>query len=88
VIPDRTGVALDRGAWEPLPIFGLIQERGKVDPDEMYRVFNMGMGMVLLLDPGEVDAAIRGLEGAFPEGPPTVIGEVTDWDGTGERVRI
>jgi phosphoribosylformylglycinamidine cyclo-ligase len=81
-------VALDLGAWEPLPIFRLIQERGGVDTAEMYRVFNMGMGMVLLLDPADADAAIRALEGAFPEGPATVIGEVTAWDGTGARVRL
>jgi phosphoribosylformylglycinamidine cyclo-ligase len=81
-------VALDRGAWEPLPIFRLIQERGGVDPLEMYRVFNMGMGMVLFLAHEDVDAAIRALAGAFPEGPPVVIGEVTAWDGSGEQVRL
>jgi phosphoribosylformylglycinamidine cyclo-ligase len=88
VIPPGTGVALDRGAWEPLPVFRLIQERGKVDPLEMYRVFNMGMGMVLFLSAADVDAAIRALADAFPEGPPVVIGEVTDWDGRGEQVRL
>jgi phosphoribosylformylglycinamidine cyclo-ligase len=86
VLPEGTGVALDRGAWEPLPIFQLIQDQGEVDPLEMYRVFNMGMGMVLLLAPEDVDATIRALDDAFPEGPPVVIGEVTAWDGTGEQV--
>jgi phosphoribosylformylglycinamidine cyclo-ligase len=86
VIPEGTGVALDRSAWEPLPIFRLIQERGRVDPLEMYRVFNMGMGMVLILAPGDVDPAIHALHDAFPEGPPVVIGEVTAWDGSGEQV--
>jgi phosphoribosylformylglycinamidine cyclo-ligase len=88
VMPEGTGVALDRGAWEPLPIFQLIQERGAVDPLEMYRVFNMGMGMVLFLDPLDVDPTIRALHDAFPEGPPVVIGEVTAWDGTGEQVKL
>jgi phosphoribosylformylglycinamidine cyclo-ligase len=88
VIPANVGVSLDRGAWEPLPIFCLIQERGSVDPIEMYRVFNMGMGMVLFLSPGQADAAIRALAGAFPEGPPVVLGEVTAWDGTGEQVQL
>jgi phosphoribosylformylglycinamidine cyclo-ligase len=88
VIPPDTGVALDRGAWEPLPIFRLIQERGKVDPLEMYRVFNMGMGMVLFVSAADAEAAIRALEDAFPEGRPVVIGEVTDWDGSGEQVRL
>ena len=88
VMPPGTGVALDRSAWEPLPIFRLIQEQGDVDPLEMYRVFNMGMGMVLFLAPEDADPVIRALEDAFPEGPPVVIGEVTAWDGTGERVKL
>jgi phosphoribosylamine--glycine ligase/phosphoribosylformylglycinamidine cyclo-ligase len=88
VIPSGAGVALDRSAWEPLPLFRLIQERGGVDPLEMYRVFNMGMGMVLFLAREDVGAAIRALADAFPEGPPVVIGEVTAWDGSGEQVRL
>ena len=44
---------------------------------------------VVLVHFGEdVDAAIRALEGVFPEGPPAVIGEVTAWDGTGEQVKL
>jgi len=86
VIPEGTGVALDRGAWEPPPVFQLIQEQGEVDPVEMYRVFNMGMGMVLFLAPEDVDPTIRALHETFPEGPPVVIGEVIEWDGTGEQV--
>jgi phosphoribosylamine--glycine ligase/phosphoribosylformylglycinamidine cyclo-ligase len=88
VIPSACGVALDRSAWEPLPVFRLIQERGGIDPLEMYRVFNMGMGMVLVLDPADVDVAIRALQDTFPEGPPAVIGRVTAWDGSGAQVRL
>jgi phosphoribosylamine--glycine ligase/phosphoribosylformylglycinamidine cyclo-ligase len=88
VIPGTTGVALDRQAWDPLPIFHLIQERGQVDPLEMYRVFNMGMGMVLFLSPDDAARAIDALADAFPEGPPRVIGEVVAWDGEGPQVKM
>jgi phosphoribosylamine--glycine ligase/phosphoribosylformylglycinamidine cyclo-ligase len=88
VIPDTTGVVLDREAWDPLPIFRLIQERGQVDPLEMYRVFNMGIGMVLFLSPDDAARAIDALSDAFPEGPPRVIGEVIAWDGEGPQVRL
>jgi len=88
VIPGTVGVALDRAAWDPLPIFHLIQERGRVDPLEMYRVFNMGMGMVLFLSPADAARAIDALSDAFPEGPPRVIGEVIAWDGEGSQVRL
>ena len=88
VIPQGVGVVLDRAAWEPLPIFRLIEARGSVDPLEMYRVFNMGVGMVLFLAPEDADRAIGALVDAFPEGAPRVIGEVVAWNGSGPRVRL
>ena len=88
VVPAGVAVTLDRMAWEPLPIFGLIQERGDISSTEMYRVFNMGMGMVLFLSPKEAEAAIRGLKDEFPEGPPVVIGQATTWDGAGNQVKL
>jgi phosphoribosylaminoimidazole (AIR) synthetase len=88
VIPDQVRVALDRTAWKPHPIFGLIQERGKVDPLEMYRVFNMGMGMVLVCEAKDADRAIQALERYFAQRPPRVIGEVQAWDGAGAQVLL
>jgi phosphoribosylaminoimidazole (AIR) synthetase len=54
----------------------------------MYRVFNMGVGMVLYLSATDAGAAIHALEDMYPEPPPVVIGEVTAWDGSEERVRL
>ncbi len=88
VMPSEAGVVLDRKAWTPPPIFDLIQKRGRVSTAEMYRVFNMGIGMVLFLAPDDVDVALHVLENEFPEGPPTVIGKVVPWGGTRERVAI
>ena len=47
-LPEGMGADLDLSSWEVPPLFRLIQERGKIDRDEMFRVFNMGVGMVLL----------------------------------------
>ncbi|MBN1639825.1 MAG: phosphoribosylamine--glycine ligase [Anaerolineae bacterium] len=88
VIPRHLGIALDRSAWEPLPIFRLIEAQGQIDPLEMYRVFNMGMGMVLYLEADDAQRAIDALSGEYPEGPPRVIGEVVSWDGVGPQVRL
>jgi phosphoribosylformylglycinamidine cyclo-ligase len=88
VIPSNTRIQLDRCAWAPLPIFRMIQEHGHVDPIEMYRVFNMGIGMVVILAPQDVDGAIQALDAEFPEGPPVVIGRVTAWDGSGHQVQM
>ncbi len=45
-----------RGSWDVLPIFKLLQENGGVADIEAYRVFNMGIGMVLIVDPDFVAA--------------------------------
>ena len=61
---------LRRGSWPVQPIFRLIQERGKVAEDEMYRTFNMGLGMVLACAPEDVEAVRRQV------GEALVVGEV------------
>jgi len=50
-LPDRCAVELYEDAWQVPPVFGLIQEQGRIDPSEMPRVFNMGLGMVLIVAP-------------------------------------
>jgi len=62
-------------AWTVPPIFQLIQQRGNVDRDEMYRVFNMGIGMVPICSPQDVNQLIK----ALPEAK--VIGEVMKQKG-------
>lgn len=83
VLPDHVGVSIDRTAWEVPEIFRHIQERGRVDPMEMYHVFNMGMGMVLVVPADEADRALKSLNGEA-----AVIGEAVSWNGTGVRVRL
>jgi len=47
IIPDTLDAVIDRGSWNIPPIFQLIQEHGNVDDDEMFRTFNMGIGMII-----------------------------------------
>jgi phosphoribosylformylglycinamidine cyclo-ligase len=47
---------IDRSTWTPPPLFRFLCERGRVAPDEAYQVFNMGVGMVLVVDPAHVAA--------------------------------
>ena len=63
VLPGGVAARFDSKSWSVPPIFQLIQKQGDVDPDEMYRVFNMGIGMVLICSP---DNAER-LTGELPE---------------------
>ncbi len=55
VLPDGLGVELERAAWTVPPLFTAIQDAGGVHPDEMWRTFNMGIGMVVVVP--EPDAA-------------------------------
>lgn len=54
VLPPGLAARLDRGSWSVPPIFALIQEKGGIADSEMYRVFNMGVGMVIICSPQDV----------------------------------
>ncbi len=49
-LPSDVQAIIDRNSWTPLPIFKLIQSTGLVEDSEMFRAFNMGIGMVLIVD--------------------------------------
>jgi len=70
VVPDGLCARIDANAWKVPPLFQLIAQRGQVPAPEMYRVFNMGIGMVVFLPP-EVDLQELPRLAAVP------VGEVT-----------
>ena len=53
VLPDGADAVVDRGAWEQPQIFTEIQKRGQVSDDEMLRVFNLGVGMIVVVGAGD-----------------------------------
>jgi phosphoribosylformylglycinamidine cyclo-ligase len=53
ILPDGCAVELDTDAWEMPPLFMLIEQEGVIDPAEMPRVFNMGLGMIIVTAPEE-----------------------------------
>ncbi|HEX8492749.1 MAG TPA: phosphoribosylformylglycinamidine cyclo-ligase [Pyrinomonadaceae bacterium] len=56
ILPQGTSVLIARETWPVLPIFKLMQEIGSVPDDEMYRTFNMGVGMVIICADADADA--------------------------------
>jgi phosphoribosylformylglycinamidine cyclo-ligase len=72
VLPENSTAVIDRSAWKVPALFSFLQETGKVDRDEMYRVFNMGIGFVLIVRRADADAALAALRkhrtGAIPIG--------------------
>ena len=64
VLPPRVGVQINRGAWDVPPLFRLIQDKGGVSEAEMFRVFNMGIGFVLVVAPDAAEETLARLRAA------------------------
>ena len=62
VLPEGLGARVRRGSWEVPPLFRLIQTGGSVSDDEMFRTFNMGVGMVAAVSPGDLHEVEHSLE--------------------------
>jgi phosphoribosylformylglycinamidine cyclo-ligase len=58
ILPEGTQAVIDASSWPQPPIFRFLQGVGGVDPDEMLRVFNMGIGYILVVAPDEAKTAI------------------------------
>ncbi|MBL0318513.1 MAG: phosphoribosylformylglycinamidine cyclo-ligase [Alphaproteobacteria bacterium] len=56
VLPDHLAVSIDCSAWQPLPIFSWLANEGGVDYDDMFRTFNNGIGMIVVVDKDSVDS--------------------------------
>ena len=73
------GLEIQEGSWEILPVFRMLEKWGGVPHREMFNIFNMGIGMVAVLDAYEADKAIAILESCGEKA--SVIGKVTDKEG-------
>jgi phosphoribosylformylglycinamidine cyclo-ligase len=63
VLPEGTAAEIERGSWPVPPVFTLMRELGNVAEPEMFRTFNMGVGMVVICSPGDAAAVKKHLEG-------------------------
>jgi phosphoribosylformylglycinamidine cyclo-ligase len=55
ILPEETAIEIAKGSWPVLPVFTLMQEIGSVSEEEMYRSFNMGIGMAVVCLPSDVE---------------------------------
>lgn len=72
ILDENLAARIDVGSWTVPPLFHLIQEGGSVGQEEMFRVFNMGVGMVVVVGKGEATTAQTIVSGA------RIIGEVVE----------
>jgi len=59
VLPKGCDVIIRKGTWEVPPIFQLIQAKGGVPEDELYQVFNMGIGMVVIVAAARAEVVLK-----------------------------
>ena len=74
-LKDGLGMKIDKNSYEVPAVFKYLQEKGKIDEEEMYHIFNMGVGMALIVNKEDVDKTLSLIDNAF------VLGEVTDESG-------
>ncbi len=79
VLPDGLGARVDTSTWEWPEIFTWLAERGPVEGAEMWRTFNCGVGMVAVVAPDAVDAALASLAASGVDA--WAMGEVTTGEG-------
>lgn len=75
VVPKNLSLKIDWNAWDILPIFKLIQEAGKITDEEMREVFNLGIGLIAVVDKKDVNAVLKISESAGEKG--IVVGEIS-----------
>jgi phosphoribosylformylglycinamidine cyclo-ligase len=76
VVPSSCDTLVDKSSWEVPEVMRWVQEKGKIAESEMFRTFNMGVGMIFTVDPADVDAALATVPSLF------VLGEIVEGSGT------
>lgn len=79
IIPEGLGVCINPDSWEVPPIFRFIQKMGNIELKEMFSTFNMGIGMMMVVDAGKKDMVLSALKEAGEKA--WVIGEIEKGKG-------
>ena len=79
VLPSKLDVVIRKGSWDMLPIFQVIAEKSGVPDEELYQVFNMGIGMVSIVSADKADAVLKFIKAQKHNA--WIIGEVVKGKG-------
>ena len=74
ILPEQCCAVINRKTWEPPSIFAVIQQAGKIDQEEMFQVFNMGVGLVIVAPSDETAKILETIQGQGMAG--WVMGEI------------
>jgi phosphoribosylformylglycinamidine cyclo-ligase len=78
ILPQEVSARVEQGSWATPPLFSFLQRGGDVPLVEMFRAFNMGIGLILACAPGAADLALGMLKDSGED--PKLIGEVVPGD--------
>ena len=81
-LPDGMGAVIDRARWEVPPVFRVLAELGRVEVEEQWDVWNMGIGLVVVVPESDADTALRAVPDAI------VVGRVEPARPGGRRIRF
>ncbi len=84
MLPDGVKAVIEKGTWDILPIFNMLQKLGNVSEHDMYNTFNMGIGMIVAVDADKADAAVKCLESVGEKA--YIIGKLEQGEKTVEIV--
>ena len=74
MLPDGVKAVIEKDSYKVPAIFGLLAEKGDIAEEMMYNTFNMGLGMVIAVDPADADKTLKAIEAAGEQ--PYVVGRV------------
>jgi len=76
MLPENLRAKINKGTWDILPVFNMMEKLAGLSERDLYNTFNMGIGMIVAVDPTKADEAVRCLEACGEKA--YIIGELTD----------
>ena len=76
MLPENLRAKINKGTWDILPVFDMMQKKAELTERDMYNTFNMGIGMIVAVSPEKADEAVRCLQASGEKA--YIIGELTD----------
>jgi phosphoribosylformylglycinamidine cyclo-ligase len=86
ILPRHCKAVIHKDSWPKLPLFEFLREAGNLEERELYRTFNYGIGMVLVVQKNDVDDILSRLHGLKEKA--YVIGEIAACEDTSEQVEL
>ena len=79
ILPEGTAVSVNVGTWDVPPIFPYMQKCGNIDTEEMFSTYNMGIGMMMVVDAADAAAVVEALNKAGEKA--SIVGEIVPNEG-------